>query len=294
MKTIFAVTMTALFAIAMLHAAEEAEKAEEGVHVILLSGQSNMVRMDPNETFLPALEKEFGTNKIVFAKFGKSGKPIREWYSPDLDPKEGHARKHYVLLMRNMEQALKQRKIDKSKIKTVNLVWMQGESDAFPDGAGEKYGESLKGMLDLLKKDVVGKTVNVVIGRISDFSSPKQFPYWDAVRKAQMDVADSNPRYVWVDTDDLNDGVDKNGKPVKNNLHYTKEGYKILGERFAGAVIKLIKNEKLDGKTAEMTSEKITSQAKPLKDVAGAAQSNMSGTRSKESELPEDHQGSHT
>lgn len=53
------------------------------------------------------------------------------------------------------------------------------------------------------------------------------------VRKAQVDVADSSDRFTWVDTDDLN------GKT--NGLHYTAEGYKELGKRFAEKAIALVK-----------------------------------------------------
>ena len=47
--------------------------------------------------------------------------------------------------------------------------------------------------------------------------------------------------FAWVDTDDLNDGLNRKGKEIKNDLHYSAEGYKILGKRFAEACIRLIK-----------------------------------------------------
>ncbi|MBI1336552.1 MAG: hypothetical protein GC164_06280 [Phycisphaera sp.] len=70
--------------------------------------------------------------------------------------------------------------------------------------------------------------------RISDFDmANKNYPDWTMVRKAQVDVADSSDRFTWVDTDDLN------GKT--NGLHYTAEGYKELGKRFAEKAIALVK-----------------------------------------------------
>jgi len=46
-----------------------------------------------------------------------------------------------------------------------------------------------------------------------------------------------------VNTDDLND-KSKDGKTT-NGLHYTEEGYKLLGQRFAEKAITLIKKEKV-------------------------------------------------
>ena len=63
----------------------------------------------------------------------------------------------------------------------------------------------------------------------------------DRVREAQVKVADSSPRFVWVDTDDLNDGKNRRGKEIKNDLHYSAEGYKTLGKRFAESALKLIR-----------------------------------------------------
>ena len=51
--------------------------------------------------------------------------------------------------------------------------------------------------------------------------------------------AEAHPRGNWVDTDDLNDRKVR-GKVV-NDLHYTNEGYLILGERFTENAIALIK-----------------------------------------------------
>ena len=61
------------------------------------------------------------------------------------------------------------------------------------------------------------------------------------VREAQMKVAESDPRFVWINTDDLNDGLNRKGKQIKNDLHYSATGYKTLGKRFAQSALKLIK-----------------------------------------------------
>ena len=58
--------------------------------------------------------------------------------------------------------------------------------------------------------------------------------------KAQVKVSEANPHGAWVDTDDLKDGRNKKGTEIKNDLHYSVDGYKILGERFAEKAIALI------------------------------------------------------
>ena len=80
--------------------------------------------------------------------------------------------------------------------------------------------------------------MNVVIGRISDHFDGGN-PAWNAVRTTQVEVAKSDPHGAWVDCDDLNDKVGKNGKS-RNDLHYTKEGYALLGKRYARQAKSLI------------------------------------------------------
>ena len=63
------------------------------------------------------------------------------------------------------------------------------------------------------------------------------------VRKAQVEVAEGNPRGDWVDTDDLNSGKNSKDQILTDNVHLSTEGYKILGQRFAEKAIALINNE---------------------------------------------------
>jgi hypothetical protein len=59
-------------------------------------------------------------------------------------------------------------------------------------------------------------------------------------------VAKDDSRGSWVDTDDTNNKV-KNGK-AHNDLHYTKEGYDLFGQRLARQAVLLIKGEEPDSK----------------------------------------------
>jgi len=120
---------------------------------------------------------------------------------------------------------------------------MQGERDA-REKHGEVYARSLRGLIDQFSADLGREDIYFVIGRLSDFDmADKKYPHWTMVRKAQVEVADADPRGAWVSTDDLNDGENKQGKQIKNDLHYSVEGYKALGKRFAEKSIELIKGQ---------------------------------------------------
>ncbi|MDO9543440.1 MAG: sialate O-acetylesterase [Kiritimatiellia bacterium] len=221
-----------IIALATLVAMSYVNGNEQGKHLFILSGQSNMVGLNPNESFTPTVEVEFGKDNVIVIKDAQGGQPIRRWYKK-WKPVKGVEPKAtgdlYDRLMAKVNAAIKGK-----KIKTVTFVWMQGERDA-KEEHGEVYAASFKGLINQLGEDLGRKDINFVIGRISDFGNENtRYPHWTIVRNAQVEIAETNSRGTWVDTDDLNGD--------KNDLHYTKpEGYKILGKRFAEKAIELIK-----------------------------------------------------
>ena len=85
----------------------------------------------------------------------------------------------------------------------------------------------------------------MVIGRLSDFDMQnKKYPHWTMIREVQMEVAENNSHFFWIDTDDLNDGINRKGKKIKNDLHYSANGYRVLGTRFAEACIEALSASK--------------------------------------------------
>jgi len=210
----------------------------EGKHLFILSGQSNMARFNEKVTFIPALEGEFGKESVIVVKDAKGGQPIRRWYK---NWDHGHSRKPgeigdlYDILMEKVDAAIRDQ-----AIASVTFLWMQGEADA-KAADGNRYKDAFEGLLHQLKTDLGREDLTVVIGRLSDFDmSDGKFPHWTMIRQIQVDLAESSDRIEWVDTDDLNDGINKRGEPVENELHYTPEGYRIFGERLAAAAIGLI------------------------------------------------------
>jgi hypothetical protein len=213
--------------------------AEKGQHLFILSGQSNMEGLKPGISFTPALTKEFGEDSVIVVKYAVGGQSIQRWYrkwqparkprNPGNLPPNGDL---YDRLMARVNEA-----IEGKEIETVTFVWMQGERDGNVK-RGDEYEVSLKGVIEQIRTDMGRRDVNFVIGRISDYGSGRE--HWDKVREAQVRVAEADPRGAWVDTDDLNDGT-RAGKEIKNDLHYTSDGRRILGERFALTAIALLK-----------------------------------------------------
>jgi hypothetical protein len=215
--------------------------APKGKHLFILSGQSNMARLDPTESFIPRLEEEYGKDKIIVVKDALGGQPIRRWYKGwnllegDLPKAQADL---YDSLMNKVYSA-----ITEEKIANITFIWMQGERDA-REKLGEVYEVSLTGLYNQLCDDLERKDINFIIGRLSDFDmSNTNYPHWVMLREIQVKVAESNPLFGWINTDDLNDGFDRNGKILNNDLHMSVEGYVTMGKRFADLSIQLIKKK---------------------------------------------------
>lgn len=218
--------------------AAEPSKAA-GKHLFVLSGQSNMQGHRPDEAFTPAVVEAFGKDNVIVVQDALGGQPIQRWYKDWKSPageKPKTTGDLYDRLMGKVKPA-----IDGQTLASVTFIWMQGERDAKMKW-GEIYSDSLKGLHEQFSKDVGRDDVNFVIGRLSDFDlENKRYPHWTIVREVQVKLAESKPSFSWVDTDDLNDGLNRRGKKIENDLHYSAEGYKELGRRFAKSAIELIK-----------------------------------------------------
>ena len=218
-----------------------AQADDKPKHLFILSGQSNMAGLRPNESFTPTVEKEFGKENVIVVHDALGGQPIRRWFK-EWKPPKGDTPKAtgdlYDRLMKKVAAATKSQ-----EFASVTFIWMQGERDA-KEKFAEVYAASLNGLFKQVSTDLKYDSLNVVLGRLSDFDMKNsRYAHWTKIRDAQVKVAESHPRGAWVDTDDLNDGKNRRGKEIKNDLHYSAEGYKVLGKRFADEAIKLVKKE---------------------------------------------------
>ena len=225
---------TYVFTIALavvLQALPAAAAERQRLHLFILSGQSNMAGLNPKISFTPAVEQAFADDEVIVVKNAHGGQPIRRWYR-QWKPADGEVAEGNGDLYDRLTKAVSD-DLGEKQPDTVTFVWMQGERDA-REKHGEVYGASFEGLLGQLRSDLKFENLNFVIGRLSDFDNDnKRYPHWTKVREAQVSVADSSQRGSWVDTDDLNG--------PNNGLHYTKDGYKTLGQRFADKAIALIR-----------------------------------------------------
>jgi hypothetical protein len=213
--------------------------ADDGIHLFVLSGQSNMAGHRPAEAFTPAIEKALGKENVIIIQDAQGGQPIYRWFKEWKSPQgEEPANRGdlYDRLMSKVKPA-----IEGKKLASVTFFWMQGERDA-KMACGDIYGAALQGLYDQFSDDIGVENVRMVIGRLSDFDMGNQkYPHWTRVREAQVALAEGNPLFDWVDTDDLNDGKNRGGKPIKNDLHYSGEGYITFGKRMAEKSLALLK-----------------------------------------------------
>lgn len=211
-------------------------------HLFILSGQSNMAGLPPERAFLPEVKKLLPGATIDHVKFARGGQPIRKW----VKTWDGIAAKHDLEAKKD-PAAFYQQLLEQSRAKfaagrpdSITFLWMQGERDA-KTGLAAAYQESLQTLIANLRKDLNAPKMRVVIGRLSDHLDDDQ---WNAVRAAQVAVAERDPHGAWVDTDDTND-KERNGK-AWNDLHYTKEGYDLFGRRLARQAVRLIQEKEPD------------------------------------------------
>jgi hypothetical protein len=112
----------------------------QGKHLFILSGQSNMELLRPEESFKPIIHSKFKEENTIIAKYALGTQPISRWYR-DWKPIKGNKRKAepdlYDSLMSKVYPAIKN-----LKIATITFIWMQGERDARLQ-QGEVYEKSL-------------------------------------------------------------------------------------------------------------------------------------------------------
>ena len=197
--------------------------------LFILSGQSNM-QLLPLDYFLPTINEYFSyPDHAIAVKDAHGGQAITQWY--DEDDLEGDGEvvgPLYDQLMGTVSAA-----IEGKNIKSVFFIWMQGESDGWNENPAysENYKENLLGLIELIESDLQ-TNVYFVIGRINEYLMG--VPEWDAIREIQVEVAEGDPNGTWEITDDLGS--------TDGGIHYSPEGYELLGERFARAAISLISN----------------------------------------------------
>jgi len=107
----------------------------EGIHLFMLTGEDNMISMDENKVFVPSIKKALGSDKVVVVKLAYARKGIahwsRSWECPEGDTarKNDYAGQSKGWIFHELSEKVRAAVGDK-KVKTLSLIWIQGESDA--------------------------------------------------------------------------------------------------------------------------------------------------------------------
>ena len=234
-----------LCCLAVIRPAGAAEPAPGGKHLFILSGQSNMREPLPS-TFLQVVGRALGKDKVIVVTHAQPSQSIRRWYKKWSPPpgvveqiKPGRepppSGDIYDELLARVNKALQGKPPT-----TVTFIWMQGEADA-ESGWGAVYEESFYGVLGQLKVDLGTENIHYVLGRINDYWLPSnRIPDGDLVRGVQRKIGEAHPYGAWVDTDDLNRGLNPWNVYMLCDGHFPPAAYKVLGERFARKACGLI------------------------------------------------------
>ncbi len=256
-----------LLTVACQSTPDQQDRSVGTVRIVILAGQSNMGGSGKVAELLPELaapleavpmwntkeeawepvrggmlaeKKGFGP-ELAFAhavaeagqdvrivKFSKGGTGLVHDWNPDREDSLYHQ------LIAHCERAAAA--VDPARIEWAGLLWMQGEQDSKDSGddsAALAYADNLRGLIERVRDALDTPDLPVVIGRLHDqlgMTKPHvglDFGQFEKVRAAQVEVAESDPRIEWVDTD---------GFPLKDDqIHFNTEGCLKLGRAFAEA-----------------------------------------------------------
>ena len=102
-----------------------ANESNSAHHLFILSGQSNMAGLRPEESFIPDVEEAFGKDHVIVVKDALGGQPIRRWYK-NWEAADGSRPESTGDLYQRLMEKVQAVTVGK-EIQTVTFIWMQGE-----------------------------------------------------------------------------------------------------------------------------------------------------------------------
>ncbi|WP_437872655.1 sialate O-acetylesterase [Sorangium sp. So ce363] len=223
-------------------------------------------RYGPEITFGRAIAAAYPEDRIAIVKMAQGGTNLVDHWGRGLAPDpevlyksqlyhallgrldsatyEGDRALRYPEEVTRLDGALARIESEGHPYEIAALVWMQGENEA-GWSAAFSYGDTLRGFIAAIRADLGVPGLPVVLGRVSDNLYPAnggpiaagKEANIDAVRAAQVTVAEEDPRVAWVDTDDFT------ARSPDDAYHFDSAAYQLLGDRFAEAYIALVREE---------------------------------------------------
>ncbi|WP_199693685.1 sialate O-acetylesterase, partial [Sorangium cellulosum] len=241
-------------------------------------------RYGPEITFGRAIAAAYPEHRIAIVKVSQGGTNLVDHWGRGLppDPESLYKSQLYHALLgkldsatyaddqaleypdevTRLDNALARLESEGHAVEIAALVWMQGENEA-GWSAAFRYGDALRDFIAAVREDVGVPRLPVVLGRVSDNLYPAnggpiavgREANIDAVRAAQVTVAEEDPRVAWVDTDDFAP------RSPDDTYHFDSAAYQVLGQRFADAYIALASAEGSSSASSSATSAGSTGAA---------------------------------
>jgi hypothetical protein len=239
----------------------------EGLEVYLLAGQSNMVGVGqvnglppslqvaqddvllyrsaepwwkdlepasdysasfgPEVTFGRTMADAMPQRRIALIKHAVGGTDLAAFWNPGDDPADPQRGEGYRVFIETVQGGLAALDASGEAWRIAGMIWMQGESDTFDDGYIRDYADNLERLIARSREDVSAPDMPFVVGVIDCSGCPE--PGRSQVQQAQRDVAAASDTVFSLETTDLL------GQP--DGYHYTGVGMRVLGERFAQALL---------------------------------------------------------
>ncbi|TNE74152.1 hypothetical protein EP331_02390 [bacterium] len=197
----------------------------EGVHFWengeKLTNPAENRRIGPEYSVATELKKIYPNREIWLIKRALGGVSLYAW-SPKWTAEKADSTKNawagplYSLLMNDFKLISEHQEVELG-----GMFWMQGERDAKYEFAAKNYFKNVYELVTEIRKETK-PNLPFVLGLVNP--PPKDHLYVLQVRNAQRQFAEEGMNAGLVQTDDLSKNSDQ--------LHYSVEGQKVLGERF--------------------------------------------------------------
>lgn len=159
------------------------------------------------------------------------------WNSPSSDGKIGLKYKSFIAYVKQNISYLKSKNYD---VSIEGLLWMQGESDAYPIEVADSYKDKLSNFIKDIRKEFKNYADKDGIAFIDAYiaNNPMYWVYCDKINQAKKEVSSVSPLNVVIDTNANKLECDK--EPIENPdiPHYDSLSELKLGQLFAKQLIK--------------------------------------------------------
>ena len=158
------------------------------------------------------------------------------WNSPSSDGKTGEQYRAFIQYINQNIKYLQSKNYD---VSIEGLLWMQGESDAYPIEVADSYKNKLSNFIKDVRKKFKNYASEDGIAFIDAYiaNNPMYWVYCEKINQAKKEIAESSPLNVVIDTNTHNLECDKEPINSPDIPHYDSLSELKLGRLFAEQLI---------------------------------------------------------